>query len=89
MDAEKRLEEIKEKLEKSNKYVIKKIDEMFKEEEDKINLQDLKIKADVLGTHFTNMYIISLRDDYNINEGKRQMLELIKSKIIQIVEGDK
>ncbi|MBO6233238.1 MAG: hypothetical protein J6N78_04185 [Clostridia bacterium] len=72
-----------------SELLIKKIDEMLKEEEDKINLQDLKIKADALGTHFTNMQIILLRDDYNINEGRREMLNLIKGKIMQIVEGDK
>lgn len=72
-----------------SKLLIKKIYEILKEEEDKINLQNLKIRADALGTYFTDTYIISLRDDYNINKGKREMLDLIKDKIIQIAEGDK
>lgn len=72
-----------------SELLIKKIDEMLKEEEDKINLEDLKINSSALGTHFANNYIIVLRDEYNVNDGKRQMLNLIRSKIIQIVEGDK
>ncbi len=72
-----------------NKLLIEKIDKMLKEEEDKIDLQYLKIRADALGAHFADNYIISLRDDYNINKGERQMLDLIKGKMVQIVEGDK
>lgn len=83
---DKEYEELK-KIE--SELLIKKIDEMLNEEEDKIKLQDLKIRADALGAHFTDTYIISLRDDYNINKGREQMLDLIKGKIMQIVEGDK
>lgn len=72
-----------------SKLLIEKIDKMLKDEENKINLADLKIRADSAGTYFTSTYLISLRDDYNINEGRRQMLALIKSEIMQIVEGDK
>lgn len=71
-----------------SKLLLNKIDEILNEEEDKINTENLKIRANALGAYFTSDYIITLRDKANINEGRRDMLNIIKEKIMQIVEGD-
>lgn len=60
------------------------IDKILNELEEEIDMTDLKIRADACGTHFSNQYIITLRDDYNDNEGRRAMLNKIRNKIHQL-----
>ena len=60
------------------------IDKILNELEEEIDMTDLKIRANAYGTHFSNQYIITLRDDYNDNEGRRDMLNKIRNKIHQL-----
>lgn len=65
------------------------IDKILDELSEEIRIRDLEIRAEAYGTHFTNDYIINLRDAYNENNGRRECLEAIKGKLLELQENKK
>ena len=66
--------------------LIIKIKKIFKEFENDINNNYIKIRSDACGVDFTSNFINCLRDDFYMNEGKRAALNIIRNKIYTLIE---
>ena len=64
--------------------LLNKINKILDDLKKEIDFKYLKIREESNETHFTNQYIITLRDDYFENEGRRDMLNIIKNKIYEL-----
>ena len=65
---------------------IEEIDNILNDLSEEIRIRDLEIRAKACGTHFTNNYVIQLRDEYNENQGRFQAIQTIKGKILELQE---
>lgn len=61
--------------------------EIYEKLRDEINKEDVELKCKAYGTDLRDNFAIALRDDFKVNEGKKDMLVKFYNMLMEIIKG--